>query len=131
MTKILFICRGNIGRSQMGEAFYNYFTKTNDAFSAGTSSSTPKSFSKIPKEIVEIMEEEDIDITNHKVKTVTKKMVSEADKVFVMCKKGYCPDFLLNSEKVTFWEIEDPYKKNIEDMKKIRNKIKDRVLSII
>lgn len=36
MAKILFICSGNVGRSQAAEGFYNHFTHSNDASSAGT-----------------------------------------------------------------------------------------------
>ena len=34
--KILFVCEGNMMRSQMAEAFYNELTGTRDAISAGT-----------------------------------------------------------------------------------------------
>jgi len=33
--KILFVCLSNIGRSQMAMSFYNLFTKSSDADSAG------------------------------------------------------------------------------------------------
>ena len=35
--KVLFVCKSNIGRSQMAEAFFNKFSKNHKAISAGIS----------------------------------------------------------------------------------------------
>jgi len=131
MTKILFVCSGNVGRSQMAEAFYNYFTKSKNAFSAGTNSNTSTKYPKIPDEICQIMKEENIDVSHQKVKLINKHFVDETKRIFVMCKKNLCPDFLINSDKVIYWEIEDPYQMSVDDMRKIRNQIKVKVQSII
>jgi len=39
--KVLLICRGNVGRNQMAEAFYNSLTNSKDAKSAGTYADNP------------------------------------------------------------------------------------------
>ena len=36
MKEVLFICQGNVGRSQMAEGFYNHHRGENQAISAGT-----------------------------------------------------------------------------------------------
>ena len=97
MTKILFVCSGNVGRSQMAEAYYNHFTKSNDAYSAGTNPKTPQLYPKMPDEICQIMAEEGIDVSNQKVKTIEEHFVEEAERIFVMCEKECCPNFLVNS----------------------------------
>ncbi len=56
---------------------------------------------------------------------------STADKIFVLCEKKYCPEFLLKSNKATYWKLEDPEFMNRADMIKIRNQIKSLVLSVI
>lgn len=129
--KILFVCRGNVARSQMAEAYYNFFTKSKDAQSAGVLDFTPLKYGKPTEMVVQIMKEDGIDISKQKVKYITKEMVENSDKIIVMCKKEECPEFLLNSNKITFWDIDDPYNTDIENHRKIRDEIKKRVLLLI
>lgn len=129
--KVLFVCAGNIARSQMAEAFYNHFTNSRDAWSAGVYDFTPREYPHPTREVIDIMKEEGIDISKNKVKTVTKDMVKKSDRVYVMCEKEKCPGFLLDSENVHFWNIEDPFGKSIEEMKRIRDLIKSSVRSIL
>ena len=131
MKKILFVCHGNVGRSQIAETYYNYFTHSKNASSAGTDPTTPARYACPNKEVVEVMKEEGIDVSQNKVKTITKERVDKSDNIFVLCDKELCPDFLLNSKKDVFWEIEDSYKKSIEETRRIRDSIKSKILSII
>lgn len=125
--KVLFVCQGNVARSQMAEAYYNFFTKTKDAFSAGVSKNAPEKYMHPVKEVVEAMNEDGIDVSRNKVKTLTKEMVAFADKIFVLCERELCPAFLADSQKVTFWEVEDPYNTPLEDFIKTRDLIKSKV----
>ena len=68
MKKILFICAGNVARSQMAEAFYNYFTDSLDAISAGVLDFTPAKYGHPIPEVVEVMQEEGIDVSQKKSK---------------------------------------------------------------
>jgi len=130
MVKILFVCSGNVGRSQMAEAYYNHFTHSHDAVSAGTKQDTPQKYPKLPYEVVALMNEEDIDVSKNKVKLVNEDMINDADKIIVMCDKNQCPGFLLKSKKAVFWEVKDPHHMPIDEMRKIRDIIKTKVLSI-
>lgn len=129
--KVLFVCQGNVARSQMAEAYYNHFTNTNDAKSAGVSESAPKKYPCLVDEVIQVMQEEGIDVSGKKVKKVTEEMADASDKIFVMCGKEECPEFLINSGKVIFWEVEDPYQMSIDGFRKIRDLIKQKVQSII
>jgi arsenate reductase (thioredoxin) len=130
MTKTLFVCSGNVGRSQMAEAYYNHFSQSSKAYSAGTNPKTPQLYPKMPDEICQIMAEEGIDVSHQKVKTIDEHFVDEFERIFVMCEKECCPDFLTNSNKITYWQIEDPYQMSLDDMRKIRDQIKVKVQSI-
>ena len=129
--KILFVCRGNVARSQMAEAYYNFFTKSKDASSTGILDFTPIKYGYPVKEVVQVMKEDSIDVSQQKVKFITEEMVNAADRIFVMCKKEECPKFLLNSKKITFWDIDDPYNTDIENHRKIRDKVKKHVQQLI
>lgn len=115
----------------MAEAYYNHFTKSNDAYSAGVLDSTPLKYGHPAEEVVQVMKEDSIDISQQVVKFITKEMVDSADKIFVMCKKEECPEFLLNSNKITFWDIDDPYDTNIENHRRIRDEVKEHVNKLI
>ncbi len=77
------------------------------------------------------MKEENIDVSHQKVKLINRDFVDEAERIFVMCGKDLCPDFLIHSDKVIYWQIEDPYQMSINDMRKIRDQIKVKVQSIL
>jgi protein-tyrosine-phosphatase len=131
MKKILFVCYGNVGRSQWAEAFYNHYTKSKNAFSAGTDPKTPLKYPRLPDDVCLVMREQGIDISCQKVKFITQEHVNEADEIYVLCKRKLSPNFLLNSDKVTFWQIPDPFNMNIEAMRKIRDLINKNVQALI
>ena len=129
--KILFICQGNVGRSQMAEAFYNHLTKSKNAISAGISKTTPKVYGNLPKEIRDLMMEEGIDVSKNKVETVTKDILKNAEKIFILRTNEQFPKHILNSKKAVTWRIEDPYEMSLDGIRRIRDQIKERVLGII
>lgn len=115
----------------MAEAYYNHLTKTLDATSAGVDPKTPAKYPQLPSYICEAMAEEGIDVSNQHVKTVNEQIVNNAEKIFVMCSREACPDYLVQSDKVTYWNIADPYQVETDGLKKIRNQIRAKVQSII
>lgn len=115
----------------MAEAYYNQFTNSSDASSAGVLDFTPAKYGRPTKEIIQVMEEEGIDVSQKKVKLITEEMVAQSDRVFVMCEKKECPDFLLSSDKVIFWNVSDPHDTGINNIRKTRDIVKSKVLPIL
>jgi len=127
MKKLLFVCVENAGRSQMAEAFANYYGKGKlVASSAGVMLAE-----KVNPLVVDVMKEKGIDISMNKPKLLTTKMAEEADKIITMgCSvEKFCPAPLLKN--VIDWGLEDPKDKPIEKVRQIRDEIEKRVLKLI
>lgn len=132
MKQVLFICRANVGRSQIAEGYYNAFAKKSQGYSAGITDLRKKYNGKPAPAIQTVMQEDGIDITRQRVSLLTEQMMSDADRVIVLCSKREVPDhFLQLSKQITFIEIDDPYNKGIEEVRYIRDEIKELVTQIL
>ena len=118
--KVLFVCVANVGRSQVAEALFNKLS-VHESVSAGTradevvSRTNPPSrmlkdagTREIPIRGIPLMKDQGIDISDHLREQLTATMVQEADRVIVMADRDSWPDYLGNSDKVTYWDITDP-----------------------
>ena len=127
MKKILFVCVENAGRSQMAEAFANYYGK--DKLAA--SSAGIMLAERVNPVAVAAMKEKGIDISLNKPKLLTTRMAEEADIIVTMgCSvEKYCPAPLLKN--VVDWDLEDPKDKPIEKVREIRDEIERRILKLL
>lgn len=132
--KILFVCRGNVARSQIAEVLLknrsgNSFTVT----SAGTKLSGPEepleNLRPALNEVLEVMREINIDISQNIRKQITEEMVQDADKIIlVVDENDPIPDFLKNSPKIVAnWHVLDPKGKDLDFTRNVRNQISDLV----
>ena len=128
MKTILFVCVHNSGRSQMAEAFFNKLSGGKaQALSAGTQPA-----SEVNPVVVEAMREAGINISGNKPKMLTFDMVKKADKMITMgCgaeAEAVCPASFIETED---WALEDPKGKSLEQVRKIRDEIKERVSKLV
>ena len=123
--KILFVCVENAGRSQMAEGFLRKYAPQFDAISAGTK---PKS--QLIPNVIDVMKEIGIDITEQKPKPLTDEMTVQSITVNMGCMdKESCPTLFVDD--VIDWNIPDPKDKDIKQIREIRDEIKNKVLSLI
>lgn len=123
---ILFICKGNSGRSQMAEAFFNFLSKEGRAISAGTSPDK-----EIHPWTIQLMKEVGIDVTKQKPKLLTDELIKKTDKIIIMDSdllKDIPSEDLFKLEN---WQIEKLLGKPIEQVRKIRDEIKERIEQLI
>ena len=124
MKTVLFICVHNSGRSQMAEAFFNQMAKGRaKAISAGSQPAD-----SVNPAVVKAMREAGIDISKNIPKLLTLEMMEGIDKAITMGCENSCP---LTTVETDDWALEDPKDKPIEQVRKIRDEIKDRVKSLI
>ena len=124
---ILFVCVENAGRSQMAEAFFKKYAKNQfHVISAGTSPS-----SHLNPVVVSVMNELGIDLKNQKPQLLSSSMIKNSNKTINMgcMDKESCPSLFVKD--VDDWNIEDPKGKSIEDVRKIRDQIKNDILNLL
>ena len=129
MKEVLFVCEGNIGRSQMAEGFYNHFKNSNLATSAGITDVGEKYNYTPRKDIVLAMEEKGIDISGQRVKQITAQMVDEAEKVVVLCDSKLLPAF--NRTDIIFRLVQDPLESSMDGVREVRDSIEKIVQELV
>ncbi|MGI0066499.1 MAG: arsenate reductase ArsC [Nitrosotalea sp.] len=124
--KVLFVCVENAGRSQMAEGFFRkYAPNRYEPTSAGTRP-TPT----INPIVLEAMKEVGIDLSRQKPKILTSEIIKNSVlSVNMGCMdKIECPAaFMKNSVD---WNIEDPKGKSLDQVRKIRDAIEQKVKEI-
>ena len=130
MSKILIICTGNTARSQMAEGFLKEWDEELEVYSGGTDAGE-----EISPVAVEVMEEEDIDISGREPKLVDNFLEDDFDYVITVCDdaRERCPSFYGEVRNRRHFPFEDPdaFESDDEDEKKdkfreVRDKIKDK-----
>lgn len=124
--RVLFVCVHNSGRSQMAEAFFsNIAGEKAAASSAGT-----RPASKVNPTVVQVMREVGLDISHKVPRPLTLDMMDRADRVISMgCGVAdTCPAGIVPMED---WGVADPEGKPMDEVRKIRDDIKNKVAALI
>ena len=123
---VLFACVHNAGRSQMAAAFFNKFADPSKALaiSAGTDPAD-----KVHPEVLEVMREAGIDLSQTKPQKLTDELAGRIQVLITMGCGESCP--VVPGVLRDDWPVEDPKGLPIEKVRKIRDEIKDRVRKLI
>ena len=111
----------------MAEAFFKkYMPKGFEAISAGTNPSA-----QVNPIVSQAMKEVDIDIENQTPKHISQQIIDESEKAINMgcMDKESCPALFMKD--ILDWQIPDPKGKSIEEVRKIRDQIKAKVIILI
>jgi len=126
MKTVIFACVHNAGRSQMAAAFFNHYAdkKNTEAISAGTEPA-----SKVHPEVLEVMKEIGIDLSNAKPTLLTTELVQNASLLVTMGCGEKCP-YVPGLARMD-WPLIDPKGKGLEEVRKIRDQIKELVINLL
>ena len=126
IAKVLFVCIGNSGRSQMAEGYFNYLARGKAvAISAGT-----RPASHVDPTVIALMLESGIDISHKQPKQLVPEMMDDVDRIITMgCGVGeVCPSSFITTED---WELDDPKGKPVKYVRQIRDAIISNVAALI
>lgn len=136
--KVLFVCTQNRGRSQMAAGLFNKYSKEVHADSAGTKVETPgdtiaerAKVSDGAQNVITVMKEEGIDVSENRQTQVTEELLSGYDKIIVMAEPETIPKYLSGDPRFEYWEIPDPRFWGLEGVRKTKNTIKQKVQKLI
>ncbi|MEM2168148.1 MAG: arsenate reductase ArsC [Candidatus Bathyarchaeia archaeon] len=125
MGTVLFVCVENSFRSQIAEAYFNRFAP--EGWRAVSAGLTPAE--RVHPNAVRLMLEEGIDISHKKPQLLTREMQETADIAVIVCSGALCP--IVYTEHVEEWDMPDPAKMPLEEARKIRDAIKERVIDLV
>lgn len=126
--KILFVCKANVGRSQIAETIFNKLVKEkglkHEAQSAGAEPGKWKGKLVGEDKIVNpTLKEAGFDLGKQKSKKITKKQIKWADIVILMNNNFDIPDYIKESKRLILWDIKDPKGRDLNFHRKIRDEI--------
>jgi arsenate reductase len=126
MFKVIFACVHNAGRSQMAGAFFNELVDRSkaEAISAGTEPGE-----RIHPEVLTVMQEIGIDLSNAKPQRLTQELANEAQLLVTMGCGDKCP--YVPGLRRDDWPLRDPKGLPAADVRSIRDEVKARVLKLI
>ena len=122
---VLFVCIHNAGRSQMAAGYLRALG--GDAVEVLSAGSAPGE--TVNPVAVEAMAEEGIDISGAVPALLTTEAVRESDVVITMGCGDACPVF--PGKRYEDWVLDDPAGQGIEDVRRIREAIRERVLTLL
>lgn len=125
---VLFICNGNVARSQEAEAFFNDLSENDIATSAGINVKVGKLIDPL---VAEVMKEADYGLKNAKRKIWNVDMIENAELIISFKPEDELPPELRDSGKIRYWQVEDPQHQTIEFHRKIRDEIRSKVEALI
>ncbi len=125
MSTVLFVCRQNAGRSQMSQTLFERDAAGHHhALSAGTAPAA-----RVHPEVVAVMNELGIDLSDRTPQLLTHELAEHADLVITMGCGDQCP--YIPGKRYLDWDLPDPAGQSIGVVRSIRDTIAQRVSALL
>ena len=127
MATVLFVCLHNAGRSQMSAALFERAAEgRHQALSAG-SVADPEGH--VHPQVVEVMRELGVDLSERRPQRLTQELAERADVVVTMGCGDACP--YIPGKRYLDWELEDPKGRPLDEVRATRDDIAQRVDALV
>jgi arsenate reductase len=127
MSHVLFVCLHNAGRSQISQAlFERAATGRHSAESAG---SVADPGGHVHPEVVDVMRELGIDLSDRRPQRLTRELAERADVVVTMGCGDACP--YIPGTRYLDWDLPDPKGQPVEAVRATRDEITRRVEALV
>jgi arsenate reductase (thioredoxin) len=125
MSRVLFVCIQNAGRSQMAQAlFERAATGVHESRSAGS-----RPAGHVHPEVVEVMRELDIDLSRNIPHLLSRADAEWADVVVTMGCGDECP--YIPGRRYVDWELDDPAGRPLAEVRRTRDDIARRIQDML
>jgi arsenate reductase (thioredoxin) len=127
MSTVLFVCLHNAGRSQMSAALLERAAGgRHRALSAGSDADPA---GRVHPQVVEVMRELGLDLSDRRPQRLTTDLAEQADVVVTMGCGDACPR--LPGKRYIDWDLTDPAGLPLEQVRAIRDDIAVRVQALV
>jgi arsenate reductase (thioredoxin) len=140
-VKILFICRGNVGRSQMAAAIFDQLTNyQHQVSSAGTKVVNKEGESRQGQKLKDLPPAENVILTlgeaginsaDNVRSQLDPSLVEWADLIVSMAEPETAPNYLADSAKMIYWAVPDPKGTPLDEHRKVRDQITELIEKFI
>ncbi|HET9123426.1 MAG TPA: arsenate reductase ArsC [Solirubrobacteraceae bacterium] len=127
MATVLFVCLHNAGRSQMSQALFQRAADgRHHALSAGSQADPG---GDVHPEVVEVMAELGLDLSDRRPHRLTRELADQADIVVTMGCGDSCP--YIPGKRYIDWELDDPKGRPVQEVRATRDDIARRVTQLL
>jgi arsenate reductase len=124
VTRVLFVCVQNAGRSQMAETLFE--RAVNGRHEARSAGSAPAG--AVHPEVVDAMRELGVELEHRVPRRLQREDAEWADVVVTMGCGDACP--YIPGKRYVDWELTDPAGQDVQEVRRIRDEIDARVRSL-
>ncbi len=126
MTRVIFACIHNAGRSQMAAAFFNALADPAKAvaLSAGTEPGE-----HVHPQVLEVMREAGVDLSAARPRRLTAELAAQAQLLVTMGCGETCP--IVPGVERAEWNLPDPKARPLAEVRAIRDEIRRHVTTLI
>jgi arsenate reductase (thioredoxin) len=119
MAHVLFVCLHYAGRSQMSRALFDRAAQ--GRHSSESAGSIAEAGDRVHPEVVEVMNELGIDLSQERPKRLSDELAERADVVVTMGCGDTCP--FIPGKRYVDWDLPDPKGRPVEEVREIRDRI--------